>query len=111
MDPVLNRPLFRKKALHQEQIRQNKIPGYAIGGLIPLAAGIGRAGMAGFRAFRGAQAARPAIGAGLGRLGQAKERVREIGQYGKKVFDTPTGQKILGGSRIRICWSRIRRNT
>jgi hypothetical protein len=94
MDPVLNRPLFRKKALHQEQIRQNKIPGFIIGGIVPIAAGIGRAALTGYRAFRGAQAARPAIGAGLGRLGQAKERVREIGQYGKKVFGTPTGQNL-----------------
>ena len=55
MDPVLKRPMFRKVAFHQEQIRKNKVPGFAIGGLIPLAAQVGRAGMAGLRAFRGAQ--------------------------------------------------------
>ena len=102
MDPVLNRPLFRKKALHQEQVRQNKIPGFIIGGIVPIAAGIGRAALTGYRTFRGAQAARPAIGAGLGRLGQAKERVREIGQYGKKVFGTPTGQKLGVGAELGL---------
>jgi hypothetical protein len=52
MDPVLKRPMFRKVAFHQEQIRKNKVPGFAIGGLIPLAAQVGRAGMAGLRAFQ-----------------------------------------------------------
>jgi hypothetical protein len=91
MDPVLNRPLFRKKALHQEQIRQNKIPGYAIGGLIPLAANLGRAGMAGFRAFRGAQSARAAAGEVLGRY------VKHISppQWSlRSLSGTPTGQKM-----------------
>lgn len=37
-DPVLKRPLFAKKALHQEQIKTGNIPKYAIGGLIPLGA-------------------------------------------------------------------------
>jgi len=36
-DPVLNRPLFRKKALHQQQIQTGNVPGYVLGGLIPLA--------------------------------------------------------------------------
>jgi hypothetical protein len=39
MDPVLNRPLFRKKALHQEQIRQNKIPGFMLLGVVPISSG------------------------------------------------------------------------
>ena len=36
-DPVLNRPLFRKKALHQKQIQTGNVPKYVLGGLIPLA--------------------------------------------------------------------------
>jgi len=36
-DPVLNRPLFRKKALHQQQIQTGNVPKYVLGGLIPLA--------------------------------------------------------------------------
>jgi hypothetical protein len=51
MDPVLKRPMFRKVAFHQEQIRKNKVPGFAIGGLIPLAAQVGRAGMGWIKSF------------------------------------------------------------
>ena len=100
MDPILNRPLFRKKALHQEQINQNKIPGFVIGGIASGLGILGRAGVAGYRAFKAAQAARPAVGAGLGRLGQAKDRVRELGQYGKQLIDTPTGSKVLGAAEL-----------
>jgi hypothetical protein len=92
MDPVLNRPLFRKKALHQEQIRQNKIPGYAIGGLIPLAANLGRAGMAGFRAFRGAQSARAAAG--------SPRLIQTLSAPITRAYQTPTGQKIVGAAEL-----------
>jgi hypothetical protein len=61
-DPVLNRPLFRKKALHKKQIQENNVPGFILGGIVPAIATLGRAGMAGMRAFRGAQAARAAAG-------------------------------------------------
>jgi hypothetical protein len=89
MDPVLKRPMFRKVAFHQEQIRKNKVPGFAIGGLIPLAAQVGRAGMAGLRAFRGAQAERAA--AGTPTMGG------KIFQAGKRAFQSPTGQRTLTG--------------
>lgn len=35
-DPVLKRPLFAKKAQNQEQIKNNNVPGFALGGLVPL---------------------------------------------------------------------------
>jgi hypothetical protein len=92
MDPVLKRPMFRKVAFHQEQIRKNKVPGFAIGGLIPLATKIGRAGMAGVRAFRGAQAARAA--AGDPRL------IQTLGGPVTRAVQTPTGQKILGAAEL-----------
>lgn len=56
-DPVLQRRLF-KKAAQKKQVKENKVPGFFIGGLM----NIGRAGMMGYRAFRGAQAARAAAG-------------------------------------------------
>jgi hypothetical protein len=92
MDPVLKRPMFRKVAFHQEQIRKNKVPGFAIGGLIPLAAQVGRAGMAGLRAFRGAQSARAA--AGDPRL------IQTLGAPITRAVQTPTGQKILGAAEL-----------
>jgi hypothetical protein len=92
MDPVLKRPMFRKVAFHQEQIRKNKVPGFAIGGLIPLAAQVGRAGMAGLRAFRGAQSARAA--AGDPRL------IQTLGGPVTRAVQTPTGQKILGAAEL-----------
>jgi hypothetical protein len=92
MDPVLKRPMFRKVAFHQEQIRKNKVPGFAIGGLIPLAAQVGRAGMAGLRAFRGAQSARAA--AGDPRL------IQTLGGPITRAVQTPTGQKILGAAEL-----------
>jgi hypothetical protein len=92
MDPVLKRPMFRKVAFHQEQIRKNKVPGFAIGGLIPLAAQVGRAGMAGLRAFRGAQSARAA--AGDPRL------IQTLSAPITRAVQTPTGQKILGAAEL-----------
>jgi hypothetical protein len=92
MDPVLKRPMFRKVAFHQEQIRKNKVPGFAIGGLIPLAAQVGRAGMAGLRAFRGAQSARAA--AGDPRL------IQTLSAPLTRAIQTPTGQKILGTAEL-----------
>jgi hypothetical protein len=92
MDPVLKRPMFRKVAFHQEQIRKNKVPGFAIGGLIPLAAQVGRAGMAGLRAFRGAQSARAA--AGDPRL------IQTLAAPITRAVQTPTGQKILGAAEL-----------
>jgi hypothetical protein len=92
MDPVLKRPMFRKVAFHQEQIRKNKVPGFAIGGLIPLAAQVGRAGMAGLRAFRGAQSARAA--AGDPRL------IQTLSAPLTRAIQTPTGQKILGAAEL-----------
>jgi len=92
MDPVLKRPMFRKVAFHQEQIRKNKVPGFAIGGLIPLAAQVGRAGMAGLRAFRGAQSARAA--AGDPRL------IQTLSAPLTRAIQTPTGQKIIGAGEL-----------
>jgi hypothetical protein len=92
MDPVLKRPMFRKVAFHQEQIKKNKVPGFAIGGLIPLAAQVGRAGMAGLRAFRGAQSARAA--AGDPRL------IQTLSAPITRAVQTPTGQKILGAAEL-----------
>ena len=92
MDPVLKRPMFRKVAFHQEQIRKNKVPGFAIGGLIPLAAQVGRAGMAGLKAFRGAQSARAA--AGDPRL------IQTLSAPLTRAVQTPTGQKILGAAEL-----------
>ena len=35
-DPVLNRPLFRNKVHHKKQIENNNVPGFVLGGLVPL---------------------------------------------------------------------------
>jgi hypothetical protein len=61
-DPVLNRPLFRKKAGHVQQIKKNDIPGYVLGGVIAVGGRVIPAARAGMQAFRTAQAGRKAAG-------------------------------------------------
>jgi len=102
-DPVLNRPLFRKKALHQQQIQTKNIPGFVLGGLIPLAANIGRAGMAGLRTFRGAQAARAAAGqpTQYGRIFQGAKEIAKKPSVAKGITGLEVATAGAGTEELR----------
>lgn len=77
MDETLNRPLFKNRARHYEQIKTNNVGKHYQGifnqifNQIPR---IYKAGQVGVKAFRDAQAARPAVG----KFKQAGERLGEI---------------------------------
>jgi hypothetical protein len=88
-DPVLNRPLFRKKAGHVQQIKKNDIPGYVLGGVIAVGSRVIPAARAGIQAFRTAQAGRKAAG--------TPTMAGKLFQAGKKAVQSPTGQKTIAG--------------
>jgi hypothetical protein len=73
MDETLNRPLFKNKARHYEQIKTNNV-GKHYTGVFAQIPRLYQAGKAGVQAFRAAQAARPAVG----KFKQAGERLGEI---------------------------------